>query len=57
MQVTRNFGRLAAVLKSEGAAAALAYLNAGVPHRFSGVYRIEGADLRNVLLFDKLGEA
>jgi GAF domain-containing protein len=56
MHATRDFSRLAAILKSKGAAAALAYLNAGVPHRFSGVYRIEGANLRNVLLFDKLGE-
>lgn len=56
MQTTRDFSRLSAVLKSKGAAAALAYLNDGVPHRFSGVYRIEGDNLRNVLLFDKLHE-
>ncbi|CAA2109678.1 GAF domain-containing protein [Variovorax paradoxus] len=54
MQTTRDFSRLSAVLKSKGSAAALAYLNDGVPHRFSGVYRIEGDNLRNVLLFDKL---
>lgn len=53
---TRDFNTVAAVLKSKGAAAALAYLNEGVPHRFSGVYRIEGKNLRNVLLVDKLGQ-
>jgi len=54
MQTTRDFNRLSVVLKSKGSAAALAYLNDGVPYRFSGVYRIEGDNLRNVLLFDKL---
>lgn len=52
----RDFHTLAAVLKSKGAGAALAYLNEGVPHRFSGVYRIDGGNLRNVLLVDKLGQ-
>ena len=50
----RDFDRLASGLKAQGAAAALAYLNEGVPHRFSGVYRIEGDKLRNVLLVDKM---
>jgi GAF domain-containing protein len=56
MLETRDVNRFAAVLKSRGASAALAYLNEGVPHRFSGIYRISGGNLRNVLLFDKLGE-
>lgn len=56
MRHARDVDRFAAVLKSKGAGAALAYLNEGVPHRFSGVYRIEGAQLRNVLLIDKLGQ-
>jgi hypothetical protein len=55
MLQSRDFNTFAAVLKSQGAAASLAYLNLGVPHRFSGVYRIEGDNLRNVLLVDKLG--
>lgn len=56
MLVARDIHRFGAILKAQGAADALAYLNAGVPHRFSGIYRIEGTNLRNVLLFDKLGE-
>lgn len=32
--------------------AALAFLNARVPHRFTGIYRFDGAILRNVQLFD-----
>lgn len=56
MIVNRDFSAFSAVLKSKGAGTALAYLNHGVPHRFSGIYRIEGANLRNVLLFDKLAE-
>jgi hypothetical protein len=51
----RSIDAFAAVLASEGPAAALAYLNAGVPHRYSAVYRFEGGLLRNVLLHDKRG--
>ena len=40
----------------EGADAALAFLNAGVPHRYSAVYRLDGRTLKNVLLRDKAGE-
>lgn len=56
MQHARDFATFSSVLKARGAAAALAYLNAGVPHRFSGVYRIDAGNLRNVLLVDKEGE-
>ena len=52
----RDIAGFNAVLKSRGAVAALAFLNAGVSHRFSAVYRIAGGNLRNVLLVDKLGE-
>ena len=38
-----------------GPGAALAYLNEGVPHRFSAVYRFAGPLLHNVLLHDKAG--
>ena len=49
----RSLDAFAAVLSSDGPAAALAYLNAGVPHRYSAVYRFDGSLLRNVLLHDK----
>ncbi|SFM64148.1 GAF domain-containing protein [Variovorax sp. OV329] len=42
-----------AVLTAEGPAAALAYLNQGVAHRYSAIYRFDGELLRNVLLCDK----
>lgn len=35
--------------------AGLDFLNARVPHRYTGVYRLDGAVLRNVHLFDKQG--
>ncbi|SCK16029.1 hypothetical protein VAR608DRAFT_1048 [Variovorax sp. HW608] len=45
------------VLRSAGVEEALAWLNSGVPHRFSAIYRFEGALLRNEFLFDKKGAA
>lgn len=41
------------VLESEGVHAALRFLNARAPHRFTGVYRFEPPVLRNVRLFDR----
>ncbi|RYY91242.1 MAG: hypothetical protein EOO24_31850 [Comamonadaceae bacterium] len=45
-----------AVLEQQGLQQALAVLNRDVPHRYSAVYRLTGALLRNHLLFDKQGE-
>ncbi|SEB15402.1 GAF domain-containing protein [Variovorax sp. YR216] len=45
------------VVRSSGVEEALAWLNAGVPHRYSAIYRFEGALLRNEFLFDKKGAA
>lgn len=39
-------------LENEGPAG-LDFLNARVPHRYTGVYRLDGDLLRNVYLFDK----
>jgi GAF domain-containing protein len=52
----RNIDAFSAVLLSEGPAAALAYLNTGVPHRYTAVYRFDDNLLRNVLLHDKRDE-
>lgn len=52
----RDVAAFTRVLRSAGARVSLAYLNEGVPHRFSGVYRIDGDNLRNVLLHDKRNE-
>lgn len=42
-----------AVLAAEGAGGVLALLNARVPHRFTGVYRLDPPVLRNVRLYDR----
>ncbi|MDM0117293.1 GAF domain-containing protein [Variovorax sp. J22R133] len=52
-QSERNLDRFLAWLRSEGPEAALQYLNSGVPHRYSAIYRFEGELLRNVALHDK----
>lgn len=56
MALPRNLEAFSAVLNADGPDAALAYLNEGVPHRYSAVYRFAGPMLRNVLLHDKAGE-
>jgi hypothetical protein len=43
------------VVRGDGVAAGLDWLNTGVPHRFSAIYRCEGALLRNEVLCDKRG--
>jgi GAF domain-containing protein len=54
--MARNVDQFKAALDAGGATAALAFLNAGVPHRYSAVYRLEAGKLTNVLLHDKAGE-
>jgi GAF domain-containing protein len=56
MSTQRNLDSFRSALKAGGASAALSYLNAGVPHRYSAVYRIEGGCLKNLWLHDKGGE-
>lgn len=43
------------ILEAEGPAG-LAYLNARVEHRFTGVYQLVNGEMHNVYLYDKLGE-
>lgn len=45
--------RFEAVLSSAGISAALGFLNARTPHRFTGIYRYDGAMLRNEYLYDQ----
>ena len=40
-------------LQSGGVADVLKYVNTRTPHRFTGLYRFDGAVLRNVALFDR----
>jgi hypothetical protein len=55
MASLRTLDAIASVLAAGGPAAALAYLNDGVPHRFTAVYRFAGPLLHNVFLHDKAG--
>ena len=55
MDCVRTPDAVSAVLATSGPAAALAYLNEGVPHRFSAIYRFAGPILHNVFLHDKAG--
>lgn len=43
-------------MRSEGPQAAIAFLNAGVPHRYAAAYQLTNGILHNVLLVDKAGE-
>lgn len=52
-QSERNLDAFSSLLDSGRPEAALQYLNSGVPHRYTAVYRFEGHVLRNVLLYDK----
>lgn len=45
-----------AALQAGGAGAAVAYLNRGVPHRYTAIYQLDGERLRNLYLHDKAGE-
>ncbi|MDM0043280.1 GAF domain-containing protein [Variovorax dokdonensis] len=52
----RSHEKLRAALLDDGPNALLSYLNAGVPHRYTALYRFEGDLLRNVALCDKQGK-
>jgi hypothetical protein len=41
------------ILGTQGLHAALRALNARTPHRYTGIYRYDGAMLRNLILFDQ----
>ncbi|HYP82069.1 GAF domain-containing protein [Variovorax sp.] len=51
----RDLDALRDALAGGGPAALLAFLNDGVAHRYTAVYRFDGDLLRNVLLCDKRG--
>ena len=41
------------ILRTQGLVAALQFLNDRVPHRFTGIYRVDGQVLHNVAVIDK----
>lgn len=49
--------RLLAMLHQHGVAEVLRALNARVPHRYTGIYRLRDGLLTNIFLHDKQGEA
>jgi GAF domain-containing protein len=55
MGLVRTLDTLSSILDVEGPSSGLAFLNEGVPHRYSAVYRLAGLTLKNVLLHDKTG--
>lgn len=56
MALPRDIKQFSSVLMSSGAPAALAYLNQGVPHRYSAIYRLADEKFENLFLHDKQGE-
>jgi GAF domain-containing protein len=56
MSTKRSIETFSAVLRSSGASRAIAFLNEGVPHRYTAAYALLDGSFHNVLLHDKLGE-
>jgi GAF domain-containing protein len=56
MYTRRSLEQFSEIHQTEGALEALRYLNAGVPHRYTAVYELLPNVLKNVALFDKVGE-
>ena len=46
----------AETLSNNGIVAGLEFLNARVAHRCTGIYKLEGADIRSVYLYDRQGQ-
>ncbi|WP_354353170.1 hypothetical protein [Pontibacter aydingkolensis] len=40
------------ILESSGVHSALKFLNNRTPHRYTGIYKYDGATLRNIVLYD-----
>ncbi|MDM0066647.1 GAF domain-containing protein [Variovorax sp. J31P207] len=53
MDLVRSIDAVSQALATGGISAALAYLNANVPHRYTAVYRLDGPFLHNAFLHDK----
>ncbi|MDM0073804.1 GAF domain-containing protein [Variovorax sp. J2P1-59] len=56
MGLPRTLQTLSSILDADGPSNALAFLNDGVAHRYSAIYRLAGLTLKNVLLHDKTGK-
>ena len=49
----REIGEFTTVLHQQGSHAALKYLNGRTPHRYTGVFRFDGDQLRSEVLYDR----
>ena len=50
-------GLLLAEIERGGVEAGLKFLNARTDYRYTAIYRFEGAKMRNIYLYDRLGES
>ena len=57
MKMGDEIGEFKQVMQAQGVHAALRYLNSRTPHRYTGVFRFDGAVLRSEVLFDRLQPA
>lgn len=55
--VPGRFSQVRRALYEQGVDAGIAEMNAGVSHRFSGIFKLQGELLLNTCMFDKRGEA
>lgn len=54
--VNASLSAFAETMRTGGIASGLSFLNARVPHRCTGVYQLEGMNIRSVYLYDRKGE-
>jgi GAF domain-containing protein len=57
VETTRDLAAFEAVLAQSGLPGALQFLNARTAFRYTAIYRIDGGFMRNICLFDRLGQA
>lgn len=53
MHTENDFAQFSSILGERGIHAALRFLNARTPHRYTGIYRYDGDVLRNEFLYDQ----
>ncbi|GAB3241115.1 hypothetical protein GCM10027346_36150 [Hymenobacter seoulensis] len=54
LALSAEIAAFSALLARQGVHAALGYLNGRTPHRYTGIYRLDGDILRSEALFDRL---
>jgi GAF domain-containing protein len=55
--MSQSRGPLLAEIELGGIEAGLKFLNARTAYRYTAIYRLEGAMMRNIYLYDRLGQA